>query len=394
MRHGATGGPSRHLVTSALGVTLILAWGSSYYLPAVLAGPIAEDTGWPLAWVVSGLSLGLLVSGLCAPLVGRTIHRHGGRPVLTASSVLLSASLVGLAASPSLAVFLGAWIVMGAGMGAGLYDAAFATVGRLYGREARGAITTLTLWAGFASTLCWPLSAWLVEAHGWRAACLAYAVLHLVVCLPLHLALIPRVDHGESVRPTCVMCSQEPAEVPARRLVFVLLAMILTLTALTSSMVSVHILTIFERRGLSLAAAVSLGTLLGPAQVGARVLEMLVGRRLHPVWIMIASLVLIAGGLGLLLLDLPFPALAIILYGAGNGLHTIARGALPLVLFDPRRYALLMGRLAAPSLAVQALASSLGAWLLGDDGTVMLAVLTAVILSALGLCLPLKRLSG
>jgi predicted MFS family arabinose efflux permease len=387
-------GASRHrpVVTSALGVTLILAWGSSYYLPAVLAAPITRDTGWSLPWVVSGLSLGLLVSGLCAPLVGHVIQQQGGRLVLATSSFLLAVGLAGLALAPSLAAFLGAWVVMGAGMSAGLYDAAFATMGRLYGRDARGAITTLTLWAGFASTVCWPLSAWLVDAYGWRSTCLVYAALHLLVCLPVHLVLIPSVTPmdptSRSVRAAAVPNSEH--EGSRQALVFGLLAAMLTMTALIASMLSVHLLAVLERRGLEVAAAVALGALIGPSQVGARVVEMLIGRRHHPIWIMIISVGLIATGVILLLVQIPLPALALILYGAGNGLQTIARGALPLVLFDPERYALFMGRLALPSLVVQALAPSAGAWLLVGDGTTMLALLATFGLSALALSLVLR----
>lgn len=399
MRHAATGGPSRHLVTSALGVTLILAWGSSYYLPAVLAGPIARHTGWPLAWVVSGLSLGLLVSGLCAPLVGRTIQRRSGRPVLAASSALLAAGLVLLALSSSLPAYLCAWLVMGVGMSAGLYDAAFAAMGRLYGQNARGPITTLTLWAGFASTICWPLSAWLVEAHGWRDACLAYAALHLAVCLPLHLLAVPRAepDGLQAPGPVSLRASGGAAgpeavpDVPPSAAVFALLATILVLMGLISSVVSVHLLALLDLRGIDAAAAVALGALIGPAQVGSRLLDALVGRHLHPLWTMTLSVLLVAAGLVLLLLDAPLPALAVVLYGAGNGLHTIARGAVPLVLFGPQRYAPVMGRLARPSLVLQALAPSAGAWLLVGDGTPMLAVLTALGMGGLGLCLALHR---
>src|SRR5687768_8116837 len=132
--------PSPRVVITTLGITQILAWGCSFYLPAVLARPIADDTGWSLGWVVGGLSLGLLAAGLVAPRVGRTIDAKGGRPVLTASSILLGSGLATLALAHSLPVYLMAWLLMGVGMGAGLYDAAFATLGRLYGREARRAI--------------------------------------------------------------------------------------------------------------------------------------------------------------------------------------------------------------------------------------------------------------
>lgn len=176
-------------VISALGVVQIFAWGSSFYLPAVLAGPIAQETGWPLAWVVGGLALGLLVAAFASPYVGAAIHRHGGRPVLALAAILLAGGLTTLALAPVLPVYLAGWLLLGLGMGGGLYDPAFATLGRLYGAEARPAITTLTLWGGFASTVCWPLSAFLVKRYGWRGACFAYAGLHLAITLPLVLLL-------------------------------------------------------------------------------------------------------------------------------------------------------------------------------------------------------------
>ena len=147
------------MVISALGIGQIFAWGSSYYLPAVLAKPIADSTGWSLTWVVGGLSLGLAVAGLVSPWVGRRIERRGGRRVLAGSSVMLAAGLLMLALAQSLPVYFLGWLIVGLGMGAGLYDPAFATLGRLYGKAARSAITGLTLFGGFASTVCWPLSA-------------------------------------------------------------------------------------------------------------------------------------------------------------------------------------------------------------------------------------------
>ena len=189
----ASGEPNRVAVITALGLTQILAWGSSYYLLAVLAPVVAADTGWPLPWIVGGLSLGLMAAGFISPRVGRTIDERGGRPVLATSALLFAAGLCGLAAAPSLPLYLAAWIVLGLAMGAGLYDAAFATLGRLYGQGARQAITTLTLFGGFASTACWPLSAFLVSSLGWRGACLVYAGLHLAVALPLYLVTLPRV---------------------------------------------------------------------------------------------------------------------------------------------------------------------------------------------------------
>jgi MFS family permease len=167
---------SRPVTITALGIAQILAWGTSFYFPAVFAVPIVNDTGWSLFWVVSGTSLGLLVAGLISPRVGAIIDRRGGRPVLVISSVLYATGLLGIALAPNLPTYLLAWVVLGCGMGAGLYDAVFAALGKLYGHEARAPITNLTLFGGFSSTICWPLSAFLIEMIGWRYACVAYAI--------------------------------------------------------------------------------------------------------------------------------------------------------------------------------------------------------------------------
>jgi hypothetical protein len=370
-------------VIAAIGIAQILAWGSSYYLLAVLAGPIARDTGWSYAWVVGGVSLGLLVAGLVSVPVGRRIEARGGRGVLGASAVLLAAGLTAMSAAPTLPLYLAAWLLIGAGMGTGLYDAAFATLGRLYGATARRAITALTLWGGFASTVCWPLSAWLLDAVGWRGACLAYAGLHLGITLPLILLAIPRQMPAHT-RPSAA--SAGPPALPPRGPIIWLLAAILTTGAAIAAIWSVQLITLLETRGLSLAAAVGLGALVGPAQVGARVVEMASGGRHHPIWTLAAAAVLIAAGLTLLWSGAGLIAAAMIAYGAGNGIWSIARGALPLALFGPDGYAALMGRLAAPSLVAQAAAPMLGAAVFarlgGETLLGILAILALVNLSA------------
>ena len=364
--------PRPRVVISALGITQILAWGSSFYLPAVLAKPIAADTGWSLGWVVGGLSVGLLAAGLIAPRVGRTIDAKGGRPVLVASSILLAAGHATLALAHSLPVYLMAWLIMGVGMGSGLYDAGFATLGRLYGKDARRAITTLTLWGGFASTVCWPFSAWLVEHVGWRGACAAYAMIHVLVCLPLHAFVVPGIGSvsrdGRSSGPKLGAGVETHLTGTRRIRAFALLATILTFGAVTASMIGVHLLSFLQANGLGLAAAVALGALVGPSQVGARIVEMAFGRHYHPIWTMAASATLVAGGVVLLFLGFPILALALALYGAGNGIGSIAKGTLPLALFGPDGYASLMGKLAMPSLLAQALSPSLGAILIEWSG--------------------------
>jgi MFS family permease len=383
-------GRRRLTVIGALGVVEILAWGSSFYLPAVLAGPVAHETGWPLTWVVGGLTLGLLVAAFVSPRVGAAIDRHGGRPVLALAALLLAAGLVILAVAPILPVYLAGWLILGLGMGCGLYDPAFATLGRLYGAQARPAITTLTLWGGFASTVCWPVSGFLVAHVGWRGTCLAYAGLHLAVTLPLVLGVIPGVPERRRAAGTA---AGSTAPLPAReRALFLLFAAVLVVGGAIMALVSVHLITLLQARGVGLASAISYGTLIGPAQVAARVIEMSNRGRHHPLWTLTAAFGLIALGLGLLSLSVPAVGLWLVLYGGGNGLSSIARGTVPLVLFGPDRYAGLVGRLARPALIAQAVAAPLGALVVtwgGADALFRLLIVLAV--GNLGLIVALWR---
>lgn len=378
-----TGQLDRRVVITALGFAQILAWGTSFYFPAVFATAIVADTGWSLGWVVSGTSIGLLVAGLISPQVGKIIDKHGGRPVLLASSLFYTAGLIGAGLAPTLPLYLFAWALIGIGMGTGLYDAVFAALGRLYGSEARGPITNLTLFGGFASTVCWPLSAFMIDHVGWRVACLIYAGLHLAVALPLQMAVVrqtparvfPDKAQDDPDRPA------EPSRIENETLIFALLAVVLSISAGIGSIVIVNFMIFLQARGVDYAVAVSLGTLFGPAQVGARVVERLFGNRYHPIWTMIASCGLMAIGLIMLLGYFPILLLIILLYGAGYGISWIGRGTLPLALFGPLGFPRLMGKLAFPSLIVQAAAPSAGAWLIEASGAnVTIGVLTALAL--------------
>src|SRR5262245_63008579 len=162
---------NRLAVILLLGITQTLGWASSFYLPAILGDRIANDLEVSSTWFFAAFSGALVVSALVGPRVGRTVDAMGGREVLAVSNVIL------------------AWLVLGLGMGIGLYDTAFAALGRIYGLEARSAITGITLLAGFASTVGWPLTAWGASVLGWRETCLAWAVAHIVVGLPLNLLL-------------------------------------------------------------------------------------------------------------------------------------------------------------------------------------------------------------
>jgi hypothetical protein len=379
-------------------VTQIFAWGSSYYLLAVLAKPIAAETGWAQAWVVGGVSIGLLTAGVASPFVGRAIARLGGRPVLAVSAGLLAAGLLGLGLARSLPAYLLAWLMIGLGMGAGLYDPAFATLGRLYGHAGRSAITTLTLFGGFASTVCWPLSAFL-EAHlGWRGVCMAYAGFQLCVALPTYLAVLPREPRHFAPSATQASRGTPAAAQPkvSSHGLLPLLATSITLASVISTTLSVHLLSILQAKGFTLAAAGSLGALVGPSQVAARTIEMLIARFHHPIWTKIASASLVAAGMAALWFGASVVVLALVLYGAGIGLESIARGTLPLAIFGPARYPVIVGRIAMPSLVAQAAAPSIGVALfetIGFDGALRAIVAAAIcnVLLALVLFLLLRK---
>ncbi len=368
----------KQVVIGGLGLVQILSWGSSYYLLAVLAGPISSDTGWPMPWIIGALSAGLLTAGVVSPWVGRAIGRNGGRGILALAVLLLAGGLAIIGIAPVLPVFIFGWLVLGVGMGAGLYDAAFATLGGIYGASARRAITYLTLWGGFASTVCWPLSAFFVEQFGWRGACLSYAAIHIAICLPIILFVVPSSAAIRSTTDIPHAVADDRLHGPELRSFF-LFAAVLMVGSITMSIVSVHLLALLQAQGVTLAVAVALGALIGPAQVGARVIEMLCGARLHPIWTLAAAVGLVALGLILLAAGFPIVALSLLLYGGGNGLYSIARGTLPLALFGPQRYAPILGRIAMPNLIAQALAPSLGAVVIAQVG----AQITMSMLAAL-----------
>lgn len=380
----------RWQVISALGMMQIFTWGSSYYLLAVLAAPIAADTGWPLPWIFGALSAGLLVAGFSSPWIGARIGRSGGRAVLAGGCALLALGLSIIGLSGTLPQFIAGWLVVGLGMGASLYDAAFATLGRLYGVAARPAITQLTLWGGFASTICWPISAYLVAHLGWRDTCFIYAGVQLFGCVPLLLLVLPSEARALAATP------QAPAAPvlvlsERERLCVWLLSALLALCGMTTAIVSIHLLNVLQAQGLSLAAAVSLGVLIGPSQVAARLLEMAGRGRHHPLWTLTASVVAMAAGLVLLASGAGLQGLALMLYAAGSGLYSIARGTLPLALFGPVRYAHLIGRLARPNLLAQALAPSIAAFIAAHYGAdLMLHGLVAIAVANVGVMAALR----
>jgi MFS family permease len=374
-----SGGRSRPVVVTALGFTQILGYGTSFYLLAVLAAPIGSETGWDLSRIAAGLSIGLFVGGLAAPTVGRFVDRLGGRPVLAFGSICFAVGLSGLGAATNILFYWIAWCVIGLGMAAGLYDATFSALGRWYREGARPLITTVTLWGGFASTVCWPLSAYLVAEVGWRWTCIAFAGAHLFLALPIHVWLMPS-NGAPRLQPT--VAATDVLTFRERRLLFALIMVTMMLSSIIVTIVSVHLIPVLQAYGYSVATAVALGALIGPSQVAGRFAELAIGRRVHPVWATLAAGIMMSAGIAMLTLDVELAAIAIVIYAMGAGVSYIVRGTLPLVLFGADGYATLMGKLVVPSLIAQALAPWAAAMALAHWGDgVLFPMLTALALA-------------
>jgi MFS family permease len=338
---------SRTTVVVALGATQTLAWASSYYLPAILGAPIARSLGLSTDAFFGIFSAALLLGAALSPWIGSLIDRHGGRAVLTVSSAVIAAGLLGLGLAQGMWSLSLAWLVLGIGMALGLYDPAFAALTRLYGRTARAPITGITLIAGFASTIGWPASAWFQHAFGWREACLIWAALNLLVAMPLNWLLIPAAPPLPQAAPDRRATPVDP-EPP--RGAMPILAFYFAATAFVTGAMAAQLPRLLVSAGAGQTAAIAAGALVGPAQVAARLVEFGLLRRLHPVWS--ARLAALLHPLGAAILGLFGPAgvaLFALLHGGGNGMITIAKGTLPLAIFGPSGYGLRNGILSVPA---------------------------------------------
>jgi MFS family permease len=347
-------------------VTQILAWGAIYYPPVLTVPLIAADRGWSVTLAMAGFSLGLLVAGLASPRVGALIDRHGGHRVMPAGSLIGALGLVGLVYAAHPALYFAVWMVLGVAMSASLYDPAFATLGRVFGAAARRPITALTLAGGFASTVSWPTTRVLIDAVGWRGTYLVYAALLAFVAAPLHAFALPRGRAEADIRAPARPLPQ-PAAAPARGLTFALVAAAFAAYAFVPSGLAAHLLAIFGRLGLDPATVVAIGALFGPSQVAARLTEFVFVRNLHPLWLVRVAVALLV--LGFLLLAAFGLSVAVamafaVMFGAANGLVTIARGTVPLALFGSAGYGRIVGRIAAPALLMQSTAPLLLAYVI------------------------------
>lgn len=387
-------------IVLCLGVSQLVCWGITYYLIGVFGPAMAEDLGFSLAWAHGGFTAALLVMGAASSAVGRAIDRWGGRPVMIAGSLLSAAGCLGLSAATGVASYYASWLVLGLAMRMSLYDAAFATLARLGGPQARRPISQITLLGGLAATVLWPVGQALADAFGWRGALVAYALFALGT-VPLHAAMPSARFEAPPAPPRPDENAQTAA--PGTRAVAaigrdgLLYALITTLTSTLASALSAHMIGLLAGLGVATAAAVWISALRGVGQSAARLGEVLFGARLSPLSLgVIASALLTLGFLvGLFSAAATAAGVAFaLLIGAGNGLLTIVRGTLPLVLFDPQTYGLTVGRLVAPSFYVSALAPLAYALVierLGEAAALLLSAVLGALTLAASLALRLER---
>lgn len=381
----------------ALGVTQIVSWGTLYYSIAVLGASIRAELGISAARLFGAYSLALLLSALAAPTVGRAIDRHGGRAVMSAGSVCAAAALVAIAHVHSVVALYAAWAVAGIAMAMTMYDAAFATLSQHAGTGYRKALTALTLLGGLASTVFWPASLKGLEWFGWRDTLTIFAALEVLLCLPLHWWFIPRGDGAAGAGKTG--SAQQEGYLPRaqRRAAFVWLAVAFALNGFIVSVLTVHLITMLQGKGLALDTAVWVASFFGPMQVIGRLLEFSVGRRFSSRSIGIAALSLLVVTTAVLLALRGEVALALlfaVLFGASNGVVTIVRGTVPAELFGRAGYGGTLGNLAAPALFARAVAPFTFAPLAAAESAVhagLLVLLAMAVLSVVSFGLAVKR---
>ena len=359
----------------ALGITQITGWGTSYYCLGVLAGPISHNTGWSRGFVFLGFTVALLAMGVVSSAVGRAIDRHGARVVMTLGTVLVSAGLFALSHVQSQAAYLAVWALLGVGMRLCLYDAAFAALVQVAPSRARMAISYLTLFGAFASSVFWVIGHALNEHVGWRQTLVVFAFTNLVVCLPLHWLGLARRESAEGgadpMRASAPSPDGPPLEGRARSVAIALFALIMSLNGFVFGVISVQMVPLLEAAGLATAAAVGVASLKGVAQFGGRVVEIVFARKLRAITvgriaigILPASLLLLLGGTG----SVPMVVAFTLLMGASQGVITIVRGAVPLALFGAKGYGAMLGIIATPILVINAASPSVFAWIVDRWG--------------------------
>ena len=379
-----------------LGLSQIVGYGTLYYSFAILAEAAAADFGWPVSWLYGALSLALVASGVIAPEIGRRIDRHGAGIVMVLGSAVAAFALVLAAFAPNGIAFTLATVAIQLAGGLALYDAAFAALVQTTGSEARLRITHLTLIAGFASTIFWPLTWWLHGFLDWRQIYLAFAAANLLPCLPVH-ALIARQHKRLRARPAPPQLAEEPMPDAGRRYLLWLVTIGFALAGFALSAILAQMVPLLTNLGLG-ASALLVSTLFGPAQVLVRFVNMLMGVRRHPILATLIALAMIPLAIVILTLSAPWAvgaALFAVLLGFGSGLKSIVQGTLPLALFGSTAYGARLGYMAAARQILAALAPFVLALLTDLIGTsYALGILALIGLAGLACMAEVGRLTA
>lgn len=370
------------IFVGALGIAQIVSWGTLFYAIGVLGHAMQASLGVSSLFVFGSFTAGLLVSGAFAPAAGRLVDARGGRLVLAGGSVLGAIAMAILAAAPNAATMVFGWLVAGAAMAACLYDPAFATLSQHTGERYRRAVTVLTLYGGFASTVFWPLSQLFLDAWGWRATFAIYAAMNAFVCLPIHLCFVPKRPDVLPREPAAQEEEARPVRDPRLRWINAAFA----IATFVFGVIAVHMIGLLTAAGLTASQAVSLSMLAGPMQVAGRLVELRFARRVRAVGVGYAAFGLMLAALVALFGVHGFGAIAVIfvaVYGCGNGLLTIVRGAAPAELFGREGLGALLGHLSRYASFAKALAPGCWSALLAAGLTrdASLAALAAVALA-------------
>jgi hypothetical protein len=383
---------TRRLVI-CLGLSQLICWGISYYLVGGFGDLMAADLGWSRSLIYGGFSAALAVMGLASQFTGRLIDRHGGRPVMVAGSCLIALGCVGLSLARDVVSYYASWLVLGLAMRATLYEAAFASLARIGGPQARRPISQITLLGGLASTVFWPIGNGLASVFGWRGAVMAYAGFALMT-VPLHL-VISGARHEPLKVATPALPGPRKKSEPDRGLAALLYAGTAALANFLNSGMSAHMIPILAGLGLAASVAVSIATLRGIGQSAARLCEVLFGKRLDPFDLNVGACFALPISFVAGLFSGTSVAAAVVFalaYGAGNGLLTITRGTLPLALFGPYEYGAVVGRLLAPSFLLSAVAPLAYAYLIEQTGEPAALYLSLALASCIFACAIVLRL--
>ena len=359
---------------NALGLTQITAWGTSYYCLGVLAKPIVAETGWAVSTVFLGFSIALLIMGFLSAWVGRLIDCIGARWVMSIGTIIISAGLLGLSQVRDQTAYLAAWAVIGVGMRCALYDAAFAALVQVVPSRGRLAISYLTLYGAYASTIFWVIGHYLNAAYGWREALVIFAAINLVICLPLNwFGLSRREPAIPAETPASAAASPDGPvlEGRLRTVGIVLFALIMSLNGFVFGVISLQLVPLLESAGLAAAAAVWVASLKGHGQFAGRLVEIFFGKNLKAMTVARIAIGVLPAALILLMLaqgSLVQLIVFTVLLGASQGVITIVRGALPLALFGTKGYGAVLGLIATPILFVNAFSPALFALIVDQIG--------------------------